>query len=107
MTPEAVDSKLGRASAGFALAAAITVLREYRARITKDACAPLKAFMKSLAGHDWTTQGIADMALFILLGLIFSQMDLDKSIGSRRLICLLTAASVIAGVVLTAWYILY
>jgi hypothetical protein len=41
---------------------------QYRALVRKDADASLKAFLKSLADHDWTTQGLIDLALFVGLG---------------------------------------
>jgi hypothetical protein len=107
MTTETEDSKLGRFSAGFAMAAAFAVLFNTVVACTKDACLPFKKFLASFAGHDWTTQGIADVLLFVALGFIFSAIDVEKIVGSRRLICLLTAATVVAGVGLAAWYIFY
>jgi hypothetical protein len=49
------SDRLSPANSGFVLAAAITALFNTVLACAKDASAPLKAAMKSLAGHDWTT----------------------------------------------------
>jgi hypothetical protein len=73
----AIDSqplKLTAATAGFVLAAAITVLVNTALACTKDAYAPLKLFMKSISGHDWTTQGL-------FVGIL---LHADKGCGKDR-----------------------
>jgi uncharacterized membrane protein SirB2 len=98
--------KLGSASAAFALSAAITVLFNTFLACAKDAYQPLSRFMGSLAGHNWTTQGLADLVIFFALGLIFLKTGSAGKIDSRRLIFLLTAAVVVAGLGLFVWYVL-
>ena len=63
----------------------------------KDSYAPLKELMKSVAGHDWTTQGFIDLLLFLGLGLIFRNTRLAGKIHPDRLIGLLVGAVGIAG----------
>ncbi|MFZ0211725.1 MAG: hypothetical protein WAL55_03375 [Candidatus Acidiferrales bacterium] len=63
--------------------------------------------MASLSDHDWTTQGLADVILFILLGLILLNTHLPEKIKPKRLISFLVLAVVISGVGLFAWYALY
>jgi len=101
------SERLSRKSAAFALAAAIVILFNTILACAKDANLPLKKFMASLAGHDWTTQGIVDLLLFIALGLILSKFDCEKAFGSNRLISLLAGTAIVAGLGLAAWYILY
>jgi len=60
--------KLTATTSGFVLAAAIVALFNTALSCAKDADASLKAFLKSLADHDWTTQGLIDLALFVGLG---------------------------------------
>jgi hypothetical protein len=98
--------KLGRASAAFALSATITVLFNTFLACAKDAYQPLSRFMASLAGHNWTTQGLADLVIFFGLGLIFLQTGWAGKMDPRRLIFLLTAAVVVAGAGLFVWYVL-
>jgi uncharacterized membrane protein SirB2 len=98
------ESKIPQATAGFTLAAAVTFIVNTVLACAKDASTPLKNFMKSIAGHDWTTQGLFDLALFVVLGLIFAKSEIAESIGPRYLIAILIAAVVFASVGLALWY---
>jgi hypothetical protein len=100
------ESRLPATTSGFTLAAAITFLVNTALACAKDASAPLKAFMKSIAGHDWTTQGLFDLALFVVLGLIFAKTRVGESIAPARLVAILIAAVAVAGAGLALWYAL-
>jgi hypothetical protein len=95
---------LGRASAAFAMAAAVTILFNTVLACVKDAYAPLTEFMNGLTGHNWTTQGLADVALFFGLGLILSRTNVAERISPSRLILFLAAAVVGAGAGLFIWF---
>jgi hypothetical protein len=99
--------RLRPAAAAFALAAAITVLFNTLIACAKDAYQPLSRFMASLAGHNWTTQGLADIILFFGLGLVFMKAGWAGRIHPQRMIILLAAAVVASGVGLFAWYALF
>jgi hypothetical protein len=101
------NSKLSRNSASFALAATISILVNTVLACAKDASPPLKAWMASLTGHDWTTQGIAVVFLFGLLGLILQKTDIAEHMPASRIISFLVAATLVAAVGLFAWYALY
>ncbi len=77
------SSKLTPATSGFVLAAGITVLFNTALSCAKDAYAPLKAVMKSVAGRDWTTQGLIDLALFAGLGFVFMIARVGERIPSE------------------------
>ncbi len=98
--------RLGPAAGAFALAVVITVLFNTSLACAKDAYQPLNRFMGSLAGHNWTTQGLADMILFFGLGLIFVKAGWAGKIDPQRLISLLVAAVVVASAGLFVWYVL-
>jgi hypothetical protein len=98
------DQKLSPATSGFALAAGITALVNTALSCTKDAYAPFKDFLKSLTDHDWTTQGLIDLALFVALGLIFTTTRVGEKIRPSRLIAGLVGAVVIAGLGLALWF---
>jgi hypothetical protein len=104
---DANHSTLGRTNASFALAAAISILVNTILACAKDASKPLKDFMASICGHDWTTQGIFVVILFVLLGLILSRTSLSEKISGSRVIFMLTASTVIADIALFSWYVLY
>ncbi|HTC33891.1 MAG TPA: hypothetical protein VK724_10990 [Bryobacteraceae bacterium] len=93
-----------RATSGFVLSASITVLFSTVLACVKDVNAPLKAFLKSIAGHDWTTQGLIDLVLFIVLGFIFTKVGALEKLAPDRLIAVLIAAVVIAALGLSVWF---
>jgi hypothetical protein len=99
------SGKLTQATSGFVLAAAITVVANTALACAKDAYAPLKAFLTSLAGHDWTTQGLLDLVLFVALGLIFMNTKVAERIDPGRLIAGLIGAVAIAGLGLALWFV--
>ncbi len=96
--------KLTAATSGFALAAAITALFNTALACAKDADAPLKAFLKSLSDHDWTTQGLIDLALFVGLGFIFMKAHVTENIQPSRLTAALIASVAIAAIGLALWF---
>ncbi|HTC88840.1 MAG TPA: hypothetical protein VK686_11110 [Bryobacteraceae bacterium] len=100
------DEKLSTATSGFALAAGITALVNTALSCAKDAYAPFKDFLKSLTDHDWTTQGLIDLALFAALGLIFTTTRVGDKIHPSRLIAGLVGAVVVAGLGLAGWFAL-
>ena len=98
---------LGRTSAAFALAAAITVLFSTALAWAKDACRPLNTFMASLTGHHWTTHAVADILVFMALGLIFLKTGVAEKIVPNRLIQGLIGAVSVAGLGLVGWYLVF
>jgi uncharacterized membrane protein SirB2 len=101
------SGKLGSASAAFGMAAAITALFNTGLACLKDEYPPLTNLMNAIAGHNWTTQGLADVILFVGLGLIFSNSRIAQTMRPDRLILFLVGAVVVAGVGLLAWYAVF
>jgi hypothetical protein len=101
------NAKLGRFSAGFALAACITILFSTALAWAKDAYSPLNSLMNALAWHNWITHGLADVILFFGLGLILSRTNWVSSLASNRLVSFLVASVMVAGFGLFVWYILF
>jgi hypothetical protein len=99
--------RLGRASAGFAVAGAMTVLFSTALAWAKDASRPLLIFMNGIAWHNWISHGLADVILFVALGLVFSKVNVAERIAANRLIAFLVVAVVIAGAGLFGWYAIY
>jgi hypothetical protein len=100
-----VDSeKLTDVTSGFGLSAAITVLLNTALAWAKDVHAPLKAFMKSLTDHDWTTQGIVDLLVFLGLGFVFMSTKVATRIDPSRLIGVLISSVAISCLGLALWY---
>ena len=65
------DPILGHASAAFAMSAAVTILFNTALAWAKEAYPALTNLMNTPTGSNWTTQGLANGALFFGLGLIF------------------------------------
>lgn len=99
--------QLGRASAAFALAAASACIFNTALAWAKDAYAPLNRFMASLTGHHWITHGLADLIVFIGLGVIFMNTSVANHINPMRLVSILIWAVAAASVGLFAWYLLF
>jgi hypothetical protein len=106
-TTHAESTKLGHASTAFVLAAAIAVVFNTALAWAKDSCEPLNSFMTSVSGHHWTTHGLADVILFIALGLISLKTNLAEKIDPNRLISILVWAVVAASLGLFAWYLFF
>ena len=98
---------LGRSSAGFALAAAITVLFNTALALAKDAYHPLNKLMASLTGHHWTTHAVANLLVFVVLGFTFSKSGVAQRMNPNRLINSLIGAVTVASLGLVAWYLVY
>jgi len=101
------SAPLGRASAAFCMAAAVTVLFNTLLAWAKDASYPLLKLMNAMAGHNWTTQGLADIVLFVGLGLLFCRTDKVQRIRPERLILFLAVTVSLAGAGLFVWYAIF
>lgn len=104
MNPAISSEKLGRATSSFLLAAAIAVLFNTALAFAKDSYAPLNKFMGLLTGHHWTTHGLADLVVFLGLGLLFMKTGLAEKIEPNRLVSVLVGSVAIAGLGLAAWF---
>jgi hypothetical protein len=95
---------LDHAAAAFGLSAAIAIVFNTLLAWIKDAYDPLNSFMASLTGHHWITHGLADIAVFVILGAIFMQRGF--SMDGSRLAMLIAGAVVLAGGGLGLWFVL-
>jgi hypothetical protein len=101
------ESRLGASSAGFGLAATIIVVFNTVLACVKDAWRPLLNAMNAVGYHNWITQGVVDVILFFVLGLLFSRTGFAARMAPNRLISTLVAAVVLAGAGLFMWYVLF
>jgi multisubunit Na+/H+ antiporter MnhB subunit len=96
---------LDRASAAFGLSAAVAVIFNTLLAWIKDAYEPLNAFMAHLTGHHWTTHGLADVILFLVLGAVFMNTGVAERMSARKLIETLIASVVVSGLGLLLWFV--
>ena len=89
---------------GFVLAACAVVLLNTVISCVKDAYAPFKDFLRSIAGHDWTTQGLFDLIFFIVLGVTFGRLKIGGGMDAARLSTVLIWSVAIASFGLALWF---
>ena len=95
--------RLDHAAAAFGLSAAIAIVFNTVLALIKDAYDPLNSLMASLTGHHWITHGLADIAVFVIAGLVL--MWRDFSMDGTRLACLVAAAAIVGGAGLALWFV--
>lgn len=100
------EGQMDRASTAFGLSAAATSVFNTLLTWAKEAYEPLHGFMTSLTGHHWTTHGIADVLLFVALGLVLMNTSIPDRIESRTVIATLIACVALSGLGLVAWFVL-
>jgi hypothetical protein len=88
----------------FTYAAVITILFNTALAWIKDSFAPLNSFMASLTGHHWRTHGLADVILFVVLGLLLMRVGAPRQV-TNGLIAAVVAAVVLGGGGLAAWFL--
>lgn len=86
---------LNKNTVGFGLSAAIVIIFNGLLVIVKETYQPLFNFMASLTGHHWTTHGIFDILLFLILGFLFSKSNLQEKFDGAKLSNYLIFSSVI------------
>jgi hypothetical protein len=72
----------------------------------KDAYDPLNKFMASLTGHHWTTHGIADVLLFVVLGYVLMNTNVPDRMSSKAVTLTLIASVIVSGLGLLIWFVL-
>jgi hypothetical protein len=105
MKPE--ETREGLRSAPFAVAAAVTILFSAALACVKDAYPRLLGVMNAVAIHNWITHGLADVVVFLGVGLMLSTGGWAHRMAPSRLIALLVASAAISGVGLFAWYAVF
>lgn len=91
-------------SVGFGLSFLVASIFNGLLIVAKESCAPLKAGMKSLFGHHWTTHGIFVIVLFLVLGYIFSKTNLVKKIDADKTSGLVIAGTVLGGLIIVGFF---
>ena len=99
------DADVGATVYGFGTAVAVTFLFNTILAWVKDAWPPLNSFMAHLTGHHWITHGLVDVAVFLVLGFIFTSMRHGRAGGGMRLAIMLVGAALLAGGGLGLWFL--
>lgn len=102
----AQSSRALRIAAAFGLSAAVAIAFNTVLAWSKDAFEPLNRLMASLTGHHWITHGLADVALFLVLGTGLSWVGRPRQL-SDGLIIGVAGTAVAAGAGLALWFVLF
>jgi len=86
---------LDKRTVGFGLSAAIVIIFNGLLVIVKETYQPLFKFMAGLTGHHWTTHGIFDILLFLILGFLFSNSNWQNKFDGAKLANYLISSSII------------
>lgn len=109
-TPTYPTSELDRTTIGFGLAASITVVFSMLLTIVKESYPPLLALMKSIpifgVKHHWLVHGLTVVALFYLLGWLFSKSDRLSGMRGDKLAAILAWATVLSSLAIFGFYLL-
>lgn len=103
-TGRSQDDTLDTVATAFGISAAVTILFNTVLAWVKDAYDPLNTFMAHIGGHHWTTHGLADVILFLGLGVVLMQRRI--TMDGTRLAMLLVGAVVLGGGGLGLWFLL-
>jgi hypothetical protein len=95
---------LDGAAAAFGVSAAIAIVFNTVLAWIKDAYDPLNSFMAALTGHHWITHGLADIAVFAIVGAVL--MRRHTSMDGTKLACLVGGAVIVGGGGLALWFVL-
>ncbi len=88
-----MNTTLDKFTVGFGISAAITIFFNTLLMITKEKILSVHNFMVTLSGHHWTSHGLIDVMVFILLGLFFSKKELHLNISSLLIISVIISVS--------------
>jgi hypothetical protein len=95
---------LGGAAAGFGMAAIVTILFNTVLAWVKDAFDPLNTFMAHLTGHHWITHGLANVALFLIVGVVLTARG--YRVSGNALAFGVVLAAIVGGGGLAVWFLL-
>ncbi len=98
------NKALDNLSVGFGLSFLVASIFNGLLIVAKESYAPLKAGMKSLFGHHWTTHGIFVIVLFLVLGYIFSKTNMVKNIDADKTSGLVIAGTVLGGLIIVGFF---
>ena len=105
-SPAAKSHDISATTAGYGLSAAFTAIFNTVLAWVKDANPGLNTAMKHMLGHHWTTHGVIDVVLFLVLGYVLSQTAMARHMDGNKLAKIIIGASVLGGGGLAVWFFL-
>ena len=101
-----MESKtLSKSTVGYGLSYAITCIISSILVPLKEEIGPLKDFMASLTSHHWITHGIFTIAVFFILGVIFTKKNINMD--SNKVSNLIIWGTILGGVIVVVYYLIH
>jgi hypothetical protein len=104
-----MQKTLDKVTAGFGLAVAISIIFTALLVVIKETNKGLKDWFTTLLGHHWTTHGVITILLFVILGLLLSQLRIEENwgINARKLLIIIILSTILAGLIINGFYLLH
>jgi hypothetical protein len=99
------NAPLEKYSAGFGLSLVVTSLLNAIILVIKEKNDSVMSAMKAALGHHWTTHGAIVIIMFFVLGFIFSSMQIETKIDSRKMLRYIIWAVVISVVIIAGFFL--
>ncbi len=106
--PATVEKRdaIGTYAASFGLSLALTSLFNAVLVVAKELNeSTLLAWMKSATGHHWVTQGVLDLALFVVLGFLLAGVAQRLRHRPGTILALIAGGMVIGALVIAGFYL--
>ena len=81
-----MNATLDKFTVGFGISAAITIIFSTVLMILKEEFSAVHTLMVTLSGHHWTSHGLIDVILFIVLGFVLSKKNITVNIAMLSII---------------------
>jgi hypothetical protein len=102
-----MQKTLGKYTAGFGLAVAITIIFTSLLVVLKESSEGLKTGLASMLGHHWTTHGAITIIVLVILGVLLSRLRVEESIDAWKLTAIVVAGTALGGLIITGFFLLH
>jgi hypothetical protein len=101
------NKSIGKYTRGFGLSFVVASLVSALLVVLKETVEPLKAWMKTILGHHWITQGALVLALFIVLGVVLSNTNPGQTskLNPQRMLTVIIVGAIISGIIIAGFYL--
>jgi NRPS condensation-like uncharacterized protein len=93
----------GVTATAFGISYAVTALFNVLLVILKESFPSVHDAMAAITGHHWVTHGLADIVVFVVLGLIFMRTSVAK-MPATSLVNYIIASTVVSGLILVGFF---
>ncbi|HQN57749.1 MAG TPA: hypothetical protein PLR24_10965 [Saprospiraceae bacterium] len=92
-------------TAGFGLSLVVASFLNAIILIVKEKNTAVMSALKAALGHHWITHGLIVIAVFIILGFIFSNMKLESKLNACKIQKYIIWSVIISGVIIAGFFL--